>query len=264
MTLGRREAVVVIGLLCVLAITTGTALLRMRQHVTRVHLQHTLDKLRNVEVGTLHACEVFAEWQNEWESHLSSEGTCDDSDHFYTAIDVRHPPYLWAACFQRQFGRARRLLVRGVCGTYEALSGRTFDFKASVRGVRGVVTGKSFAVFQYSPDDSADEDLPAVVSASAMTPARLDRPAWRDTQSDVQQQRLHPSYRVFVNTGRINQDYDPQGRVFYIQVEIGPDGNRSDVDRLSQLNLSCLTRMRPCSRQDLMPAAYAQYEEDLR
>ena len=264
----RRRRLVLFGLLSTLVFSTTVVLLRIKQHSFRVHAQHTLDNMQHLQIGTSNACEVYSEWQNKWGSGVSSEGACNDPNHFSMDLSVQHPLYIWTNCFKRRPGGILRLLVRGMCGTYEALSGRIIVLRAHVEGVRGAVTRKSFTVYIPVPDDDPSEDLPATVFAMAEVPAQLVLPRGRvrgsDAQSDVLQLSLHPSYRVFVNKARVNADYDPQGRVFYIEAEIGPDAGRSDSERLFGINLSCLTRMRPCSRQDLMPAAYKQYELDVR
>jgi hypothetical protein len=241
--------------------------LRVRQHLIRVHAQHTLDSIQHLEIGTSSACQVFSEWQKEWKSHVSHEGVCDDPNHFYMDINVQHPAYIWPTCYEWQSSRLGFLLVRGICGIYGALSGKTFAFIARVEAVKGVVTRKTSQVFIDVPDVSPQEHLPATLGATAWTSARIDRRlvGEHDYQSDMQQQSLHPGYRVFVGTGRINADTIPSGgRAFYINAEVGPDGSNIDSERLFRFDLSCLGRLRPCSQRDLLPAAYEQYEMDLR
>jgi hypothetical protein len=267
MALGRRRILVVLGMLCAFAIGTTAVSLHIRQHLIRVHAQQTLDSIQNLEIGTSRACQVFSEWRKKWRSHVSYEGACDDPNHFYMDFNVQHPAYIWPTCYEWQASRLGFLLVRGICGFYGALSGRTFVVNARVEGVKGVVTRKASQVFIDVPDESPDEDLPATVSATAWTSARIDRRlvGERDYRSDMQQQSLHPGYRVFVGTGRVNADTIPSGgRAFYISAEVGPDSGNVDSERLFRLDLSCLGRWRPCSQGDLMPAAYEQYEIDVR
>jgi hypothetical protein len=259
----RNRALVVLGL-CSLMVGTAAVTLRIRQRLVRVHAQHILDSLQHLEIGNSRACEGLSEWQKEWKSYVTSEGSCDGPNQFNVNIHVQHPPYLWHACFEHQDSRLLRLPMRGICGTYEVLSGRPIVFTARLEGLRGFLTRKSASVFAVVPDDSADEDLSASVHASADSPVRLD---WRrsrtEIESDLQQQRLHPGYRVFIGTSRANADYNPGGRIFYTEVAIGAEGGKSDSERLFRFDLSCLTRMRPCSRRDLMPAAYDQHEMDM-
>jgi hypothetical protein len=262
MALSRRRIFTVLGVLCVIAAGMAAVSLRIRQHIIRVHAQRTLDDIQHLKIGSSRTCQIFSEWQHEWGSHVSYEGTCDDPNRFYMDINVQHPAYIWPTCFEGQSGRVRFILVRGMCGVYEALSGKTIVFMARVVGVKGVVTQKFSQVFTVMRDDLPDEHMPATVAASAMTSARPGR-SW-DRQAATQQQNLHPGYRVFVGTTRINADYMPGGRVFYISAEVGPEGTNVDSERLFRFDLSCLGRWRPCSERDLMPAAYDQYEMDVR
>lgn len=256
-----RRAIAAIGILCVFGIGIAAVSLRVRQHLIRVHAQRTMDEIQHVEIGTLRACQIFSEWQKEWESHLTSQGSCDDPNHFSMGINVQNPPYVWP-CFEGQLGDVRFLLARATCGVYEALSGKPIVFAARIEGVQGVVTRKVSQVFTAVPDESPDEHMPALMSATAMTSPRLGNE--RKRQSAIQQQSLHPNYLVSVGRSRVNADYMPGARAFYIEAEVGPDVSKADSERLFRFDLSCLTRMRPCSRQDLMPAAYDQYEIDVR
>jgi hypothetical protein len=117
-------------------------------------------------------------------------------------------------------------------------------------------------IFTVVPDESPHEHMSALMSAIAMTSARFGNV--RKRQSAIQQESLHPNYLVFVGTSRVNADYMPGARAFYISAEIGPDASKADSERLFRFDLSCLTRTSPCSRQDLMPAACGQYEIDLQ
>ncbi len=71
-------------------------------------------------------------------------------------------------------------------------------------------------------------------------------------QFDSQQLNIHPSYVI----GR------PGGCEVCIlgYLYITPEADQADIRRLTQINLSCLTRIRPCVDElDIMPAAWKQY-----
>jgi hypothetical protein len=70
---------------------------------------------------------------------------------------------------------------------------------------------------------------------------------------------LHPSYLVGTYPTTLGA-YAFTGAVVW--AELSPDANAADVSRLMQLDLSCLTRLRPCRDRDLMPNAWAQIVED--
>jgi hypothetical protein len=254
-----RKVLIVIGLSCTLAIGVATAALRIRQNVIRVRAQHVLDTFQHVAIGAPVACDLAPE-RNEWGFRVSSEGACNDAT-FHIEFHGQHPPYVWPRCYERQFNRLTRSVVHAICRTYEALAGRPTFFLATADATGGVVTQKAATVFVLVPDDAADEDLPATLWACATVGHGLNR---RRPDADGDQQTLHPTYRVFMNQSRANADYNPGGRIFFIEVGIGTAADRSDSERLSQFDLSCLARMHPCSLQDLMPAAYQQYEIDVR
>lgn len=255
---------VFLAILSILVIGSVAAVLHVREHLVRNHVQRILDKVQHLEIGVSHTCEVELELRKEWGSHVSVEGRCDDPDHFFLAIHAQHPPFLSPICHERQLSRAAFLFVRGLCWSLQGVSGRTFVLDSWLKGKNGVVSHKSATVFVVVPDESGEE-LPAVISAIATAP-QLPRvfPGQSDFQQDKQQAILHPSYRVYVNTARSNADYQPGGRVFYITAWVAPDAERSDSERLFGFALSCITQIHPCSRQDIMPAAYAQYEQDAR
>ena len=254
-----RQAIASILILCLVGIGIAAVSLRTRQHLIRVRAQHTMDEIQNLEIGSLRACQVFSEWQTEWGSHLTSHASCNDPDHFYMDINVQNPPSV-LPCFEGHAGYIRVLLLWASCGVYEALSGNLIVFTARIEAVRGVVTRKVSEIITVKPDESPGQHKTALVSAIAMTSARFGNVLRR--QSAIQQQSLHPNYLVSVGTSRVNADFMPGARVFYIEAEVGPHADRADTERLFRFDLSCISRTRPCSQQDLMPGAYEQYQVD--
>ena len=130
-------------------------------------------------------------------------------------------------------------------------------------GAGGAITGKMSGVSIVIPDEPPGEDMPALASAGARASLQFSRgvsrlPDWQ------QQQRLHPGYRVIVDAGRMNADFEPAGKVFYIYAEVVSGASKIDSERLFHIDLSCFARRRACSQQDLMPEAFEQYETDSR
>lgn len=259
-----KRLVVVALLLCVIAIiVTASILLRMRQGWSRSCGQRALDAVQYLKIGSSDSCKLLREWKNEFGSRVTSEGSCNDLQSFRISFHIQHPPYFVPLCFERQFGRIDRTAIRVLCATYDALNGTGFEVDAQIEAVNGYVTKKSSSVLVVVPDDAPAADLPAYVHASAEVPVKLAKRRSRpDTQSDIEQAPLHPSYRIFVGTSLANADSNPGGRIFYSEAEIGPDGSANDSERLFAFDLSCITRARPCSRRDLIPAAYDQHERD--
>jgi hypothetical protein len=133
-----RRAIAATVTLCVFGMGIAAVSLRVRRHLIRVHAQHTIDEIQHVEIGTLRACQIFSEWHKEWESHLASQGSCDDPNRFYMDINVQNPPHIWS-CFEGQAGNMRFLLARATCSVYEALSGKPIVFTVRIEAIQGVV-----------------------------------------------------------------------------------------------------------------------------
>jgi hypothetical protein len=72
---------------------------------------------------------------------------------------------------------------------------------------------------------------------------------------------LHPSYLVGTYPSALGS-YGFSGVAVW--AEFAPDANASDVSRLMQFDLSCLTRLRSCRDRDLVPTIWAQTVEDTR
>ena len=84
-----------------------------------------------------------------------------------------------------------------------------------------------------------------------------------DEQPDVRLKHslLHPSYLV----GTYPTTWGAYGfSGVVVWAEFSPDANPSDVSRLMQFDLSCLTRLRSCRDRDLIPTVWAQSVEDTR
>lgn len=174
-------------------------------------------------------------------------------------ISVQNPPHFWPACLENE--AAAFSLGQKTCTFYKMLSGNPLVLDAHIEAVNGIVTRKTSQVYTAVPDDDGiGERSLAVVAASATTYIRLDRTEKRHWA--IEPQNLHPSYRVFVGRSLISADYMPGAGVLYIETEAGPEANKAEMDKLFLFDLSCITRLHPCSRHDLMPAAYDQYEVD--
>lgn len=74
---------------------------------------------------------------------------------------------------------------------------------------------------------------------------------------------LHPDYLVGTFPAVLNADTGGSPSVI-VWAELSPDANTADVSRLTQFDLSCLTRLVSCRNRDLMPTVWAQSVEDER
>jgi hypothetical protein len=152
------------------------------------------------------------------------------------------------------FVRAEFALLDG----YLRLGGHPSQVIASFGMRDGVLWEKSFRVrietyghpAYWSPDDFRLE-FPLLVSVYS-----VPRFQYHDSQEINSQLYLHPNYEI----GR------PGGCTICVHgwVHFTPYADPADVRRLTQLDLSCLTRWRPCTSQaEVMPAAWGQYQSEL-
>jgi hypothetical protein len=255
-----RRLITAIVVVFLLGIGTTAMSFRARQYGIRLHAQRTLNDLKQVQIGSSDLCHVFSEWHKQWRTHLTSKGSCDDPNHFYMDVNIQNPPYLWPTCFEDKVSAMHALVVRGGCGLYKALVGNSIIFMARIEGVGGVVTRKSAQVYAVVPNETPGDYTLGLLSATATTATHFRKTASGTTQ----QQSLHPTYQVLVGTSRVNADYMPGAQVYYIDAEVAADADKADSERLFLFDLSCVTRGHPCSRHDLMPAAYDQFETDVR
>ncbi len=74
---------------------------------------------------------------------------------------------------------------------------------------------------------------------------------------------LHPRYLVGASPTMFNVDTGGSPAIV-IWAEFSRDAKAADISRLMQFDLSCLTKLRSCKVQDLMPTVWEQTVEDSR
>ena len=247
----------VIGTLCVLGATA--VVLHITQHIILKRIQRTADEVQHIEIGKANACSAFHGWQNEWRSQLSFEGTCDDANHFYMDIDVQYPPKLLPTCMMESANGMRFVFHQAICSISRIFTGKPIAYTARIEATKGIVTRKVSQVFTLVPDGSPGAVLPvpAILNGLAETSSELH--SHGHAQSAMQQQKFHPDYLAVIGETRVNADYMPGLRVFFIKAEVT---SAASADKLFHFDLSCIERVRTCSRKDLMPYVYEQYTND--
>ena len=151
------------------------------------------------------------------------------------------------------FVRMKQAMLQG----YMLLGGRPATITASAGMRGGVVWSKGFSVvietyWHNIPDFNPDRwfEYSLIASTGSVPHLDLSGQNWVDPQIT-----LHPNYIIS----------RPGGCEICIMgyVHFTPYADPADIRRLMQLNLSCLTRIRPCLDQgDIMPAAWKQYLEE--
>lgn len=134
------------------------------------------------------------------------------------------------------FGNHQRIL-----SLYRRIGGRAAFVRASIRVRNDIVWGKSFAVYV----DSTDVDdgnggrfyLTLIGSVGSGSPSHISS--------------LHPEYAIGSPDGCTGCI---KGHVVYT-----PFADAADIQRLSDVNLACLTRLHPCATQgDILPSAWKE------
>ena len=141
--------------------------------------------------------------------------------------------------------------------SYMLLGGRPTKITATTGMHEGVVWSKGFSVVIWAhwhnlPDFNPDRwfDYSLIAATHSVPQLDFSGQQWVDPQI-----ARHPSYLISRPGGC---EICVAGYVLFT-----PYADPADVRRLMQLNLSCLTRIRPCLDQsDIMPAAWKQYLEE--
>ncbi len=144
-------------------------------------------------------------------------------------------------------------MVSSLTEGYMVIGGRPTKITATVGMRDGHVWSKGFLVnietyWHRIPKADSDRWFEYALIASINSVQRLDY----GRTLDGDQITLHPNYIIS----------RPGGCEGCIEgyVNFTPYADPDDIHRLMQLNLSCLTRIRPCLDQsDIMPAAWGQY-----
>jgi hypothetical protein len=137
---------------------------------------------------------------------------------------------------------------------YMLMGGRPARITANVGMRNGIVWSKGFSVdiqtyWHITPASDTNRWLDFGLIANTRSVPQLDFSGqnWVDPQLT-----LHPNYLISRPGGC---DNCVEGYVHFT-----PYADPVDIHRLMQLNLSCLTQLRPCLDQsDIMPAAWKQY-----
>jgi hypothetical protein len=129
---------------------------------------------------------------------------------------------------------------------------------------RNALTSASFSIWTTGRGCDGRGRLECTLMGYA--DAKQLRGGWSSHQQPevkLNQFLLHPSYLVGASSEWLNADTGGSPAVI-VWLELSPDASTSDVSRLLQFDLSCLTRFLSCRDRDLMPAVWAQSVEDIR
>jgi len=257
-----RRTLVVLSLgLCVLFLL-ALVLSQIEQHLLRRRAKALLSVMQSLELRKTSWQEARARLQ-PWKSNTKFDQNCDQlrcsltitlDDLVYSYFRGRYrlewlDDYLrWKLNLTYQEGPFAHFEETSL-RCYMHLGGHPAHIEAGISIRDGFVWRKSFWV---SIETHANRDQAVFGGASVYYALIAETRAVSRFTSGDEPLPLHPDYSI----GR------PGGCEICVMgwAKFTPYAEPRDVQRLMQLDLSCLTRWRPCLTQsDIMPAAWAQY-----
>lgn len=217
------------------------AVAQVYQRIKRRQAEKLLGEISSLELrhATFEDAQKLAQ---EWRRYAKTSPGCSAKrcEILITLADYRvypswlfNPPWL-----------ARQVLRAGV---------RPARIRAEVGVHGGIVWSKRFDVAVYVRNLRYPNPLPLTLMAHASTVSRVDW--WYDPRM-----QLHPEYIIGRPGGC-------DGPCLDVYTNFTPYADPTDVKRLMQINLSCLTQWVPCQDEgDILPQPWEQYvrEQALR
>jgi hypothetical protein len=214
--------------------------IRVQQYVLRAHAERLLGQVRALDLGRAtfaDAQQIFRQWPSARDEGPCVPIQCDFAIRLSDLCDSH-----LGSCLD--YPQLRRV--------YESLGGRSATVTADVSVRDGLVENKAFRVnILVSPQET---DLFGPFGYSLIGRASTSQAS--ETRSWPTGTSRHPEYYIG----------QPSGCEICVSVYtvFTPYADPTDIQRLMQFNLSCLTRWRsPCRTQgDIMPAAWKEAQDD--
>jgi hypothetical protein len=219
------------GILCILTLLLVTGV-RVDNYVLRQRAEHLLADFRSLELRKSTYSDA-RKTIDRYRANIRMERPCQPN--WCDAVIVLNNTVWGHIAF---FGKHQRLL-----DLYSRIGGRMASVRASIRVRNNVVWGKSFSEMVESGACSKEPDgqrLCLLLLGNLNTGAPR-RPVFS-----------HPEYEV----------RRPGGCYGCIagDVTFTPYADPADVRRLSNISLSCITRLHPCESQaDILPSAWREH-----
>jgi len=258
---------IILGALLLVALTAS----QIEQHVFRRRAELLLTQIQSVELRKTTWSEAQLQF-DKWGARRTFSKSCD-AQRCSFELTLEDPVYrfLWQRNFFVKLDDYFRWklnlhydtapfmsLELALLNYYLRSGGHPAKVTASIEMRNEVVWAKSFEVnietyghpaYWSSPEFRLE--FPLLVRLYSVP--RFQYPDGRDISSQLY---LHPDYEI----GR------PGGCTICVLgwVRFTPYADPTEVRRIMQLDLSCLTRWHPCvSQAEIMPAAWNQYESEL-
>jgi hypothetical protein len=226
-------------LFCLMILAVAVAGIQIQQRILRARAERLLSDIRGLELRKSNwsdAQRIFTHW-GAWGHY---DGSCNSQhcdywiqlgDFFYT-----HPKFVPSAPWARR--------------AYDLFGGRMGQIRANVLVMDGLVWGKDFRLYVEVPPEGGPDAAFAgngyTLVGDSETVSRLAA----GFESPLLE--LHPYYLVGTPGGCTG--------CLAVYARFTPFADPSDVNRLMDFNLACLTALKPCREKgDIMPAAWRQY-----
>jgi len=223
--------------ICVASLVVA-ALTQIEQHVLRRRAERLLADVRSVEIHRATLSDV-QKLSRKWGHLAHYEGNCTENA---CILEIS-----WNDFYLRHVESFSRF---NVLHFFLLAGGRPEQIKARVTVDNGVASGKGFYLVVGAIGDWAQGrwwDYPLMGNAYSLS----------SFAGNYRPPATHPDYIV----GKPGGCDGPCREVHFI---FSPCADSATVNRLMQIDLSCLTRwIHPCRAEgDIMPSAWAQYELD--
>jgi len=215
-------------------------LIQIEQHVLRRRAERLLSDVRSLEIHR----STFSDVQNlkgKWKSLANFDDNCSEAS---CTLEISCTDF-----YLRHFGFFVKI---NVLRSFMLAGGRPGRIGARILLEKGSVSGKSFHAGVIVPADKAVEGRWDAygVGANAYSISEFSEIGYKPNPA-------HPGYLV-VKPGGCD------GPCREVDLIFTPSADPATINRLMQVDLSCLTRwIHPCrTESDIMPSAWAQYELD--
>jgi len=213
---------------------------RIQQYAFRLRAERLENDIKGLQYGSTtlaQAQPIFRRWRASYNDGVCEAAKCS------AVITIGDFAYAHSDFFSNH---------QRVFRTYGILGGRPAIVRAGASIQDGVVRSKSYALYV--------EVLPSEAMAVGFTPLSYSLIGATRTVEKLPERSpvdsRHPSYLIG----------SPDGCEVCIMIyaEFTAAASHSDVERLSQVDFSCLTRwLRPCRlKRDIMPAAWRDVHND--
>ena len=215
------------------------ATVQISQRITRRRAEHLLSDLRGLQLERSSWSDAQALMQR-WGRWGAYKGTCDADHcdygiHFYSEGTMSEPTATWERFVVNLFGRSAERAAATMLGAHLT------DVEGSFRLQNNLVIGTSFALAMDTPGG-------LLFSRVTGTRTRNLEPYYLWPEKDP-----HPEYRTVAREGTMG----------YFFTQFTAATKQEDVEWLTAVNFSCITRWVPCNEMgDLLPSAWAKAEAE--